>query len=170
MGDVLNKLGISGILLLSQIVNFLLIMIILRLFLYGPVLAMLDKRKERIANSLKDAERASGAAAEAQKEKGVIMDAARREAQEVRAQATRDAEKIAQEVRSRAEQESSDIRMKAQAEAKAQTEEVLAQAQKQIAELAILATEKILGRELQNKGDHERFVAEFLAQQSGSGK
>ena len=110
MGDVLNKLGISGILLLSQIVNFLLIMIILRLFLYGPVLAMLDKRKERVANSMKDAERASGAAAEAQKEKGVIMDAARREAQEVRAQATRDAEKIAQEVRSRAEQESSDIK------------------------------------------------------------
>ena len=170
MGDVLNQLGISGTLLLSQIVNFLLIMILLRLFLYGPILGMLDKRKERIASSMKDAERASNAAAEAQKEKEVIMDAARREAQEVRAQATRDAEKIAQEVRSRAEQESSDIRMKAQAEAKAQTEEVLAQAQKQIAELAIMATEKILGRELQNKGDHERFVAEFLAQQSGSGK
>jgi len=170
LGDVLNQLGISGTLLLSQIVNFLLIMILLRLFLYGPILGMLDKRKERIASSMKDAERASNAAAEAQKEKEVIMDAARREAQEVRAQATRDAEKIAQEVRSRAEQESSDIRMKAQAEAKAQTEEVLAQAQKQIAELAIMATEKILGRELQNKGDHERFVAEFLAQQSGSGK
>lgn len=170
MGDVLNQLGISGTLLLSQIVNFLLIMIILRLFLYGPVLNMLDKRKERIANSMKDAERAATAAAEAQKEREAIMDAARREAQEVRAQATRDAEKIAQEVRSRAEQESSDIRRKAQVEAKAQTEEVLADAQKQIAELAILATEKILGRELQNKGDHERFVAEFLAQQSGSGK
>jgi len=170
LGDVLNQLGISGTLLLSQIVNFLLIMIILRLFLYGPVLNMLDKRKERIANSMKDAERAATAAAEAQKEREAIMDAARREAQEVRAQATRDAEKIAQEVRSRAEQESSDIRRKAQVEAKAQTEEVLADAQKQIAELAILATEKILGRELQNKGDHERFVAEFLAQQSGSGK
>ena len=170
MGDVLNQLGISGTLLLSQIVNFLLIMIILRLFLYGPVLNMLDKRKERIANSMKDAERAATAAAEAQKEREAIMDAARRDAQEVRAQATRDAEKIAQEVRSRAEQESSDIRRKAQVEAKAQTEEVLADAQKQIAELAILATEKILGRELQNKGDHERFVAEFLAQQSGSGK
>jgi len=170
LGDVLNQLGISGTLLLSQIVNFLLIMIVLRLFLYGPVLNMLDKRKERIANSMKDAERASSAAAEAQKEREAIMDAARRDAQEVRAQATRDAEKIAQEVRSRAEQESSDIRRKAQVEAKAQTEEVLADAQKQIAELAILATEKILGRELQNKGDHERFVAEFLAQQSGSGK
>jgi len=170
LGDVLNQLGISGTLLLSQIVNFLLIMIILRLFLYGPVLNMLDKRKERIANSMKDAERAATAAAEAQKEREAIMDAARRDAQEVRAQATRDAEKIAQEVRSRAEQESSDIRRKAQVEAKAQTEEVLADAQKQIAELAILATEKILGRELQNKGDHERFVAEFLAQQSGSGK
>jgi F-type H+-transporting ATPase subunit b len=170
LGDVLNQLGISGTLLLSQIVNFLLIMIVLRLFLYEPVLNMLNKRKERVASSMKEAERAANAAAAAQKEREAILDEARREAQEVRAQATREADKIGQEVRARAEQDAADIRMKAQAEAQAQTEEVLADAQKQIAELAILATEQILGRELQGKADHERFVTEFLAQQSGSGK
>lgn len=145
MGDVLNKLGISGILLLSQIVNFLLIMIILRLFLYGPVLAMLDKRKERVANSMKDAERASGAAAEAQKEKrrdhGCRSPGSPGSSGPGHAGCREDGRRCA----SRAEQESSDIRMKAQAEAKAQTEEVLAQAQSKSPTWQFLATEKIFG-------------------------
>ena len=168
MGEILGQLGISGTLLLSQIVNFGLIMYLLSVLLYKPITNMLEQRKERVVQSLKDAERAASAAAEAESEKAGILDGARREAQEIRAQATRDAERIAQDVRARAEQDASDIRQRAQADAQAQTEEILADAQKQIAELAILATEQVLGRELQNKSEQERFVAEFLAQQDGS--
>ena len=58
--------------------------------------------------------------------------------------------------------------VKAQAEAKAQLDAALADANKQIADLAILATEQLLGRELAKKDEQERFVAEFLAQQNGS--
>ena len=165
----MDQLGTSGGLLVSQIVNFLLLVVILRMVLYTPVLNMLDQRKERIAQSMKDAERASSAAQEAEMDKSKVLDEARREAQEIRAQATRDAEKIAQEVRSRAEKESADIRMKAQEDAQRQVDTALADANKQIADLAILATEQVLGRELANKSDQERFVAEFLAQQKGSG-
>jgi F-type H+-transporting ATPase subunit b len=165
----LDQLGISPGLLVSQIVNFLLLVVLLRMLLYKPVLNMLDQRRERIAQSMKDAERASAAAQEAEMEKAKVLDEARREAQEIRAQASRDAEKIAQEVRSRAEKDASDVRMKAQEEAKRQVEVALADADKQIAELTILATEQLLGRELANKKEQERFVAEFLAQQKGSG-
>ena len=164
MGEIANQLGISGGLLISQIVNFLLLMAILRVTLYGPILKMLADRRERIAQSMKDTERVSAAAREAEQEKAKVLEAARREAQEIRAQATRDTEKIAQEIRSRADQEATEIRMKAQADAKAQADTALADANKQIADLAIAATEKLLGRELANKGEQERFVAEFLAQ------
>ena len=163
----MDKLGISGGLLVSQIVNFMLLMVILRMLLYRPVLNMLDARKERIAQSMKDAERASAAAQEAEQEKAKILEGARREAQEIRAQVNRDAEKIAQEVRARAEVEAGEIRMKAQEDAQKQVEAALADANKQIADLAILATEQLLGRELAQKGEQERFVAEFLAQQNG---
>ncbi len=166
MGEVLGQLGIRGSLLLSQMVNFLILLVILRLFLYQPVLNMLQKRRDRIAQAMLDADRASQAAAEAEKERARILEEARREAQEIRSQAARDAEKIAQEIRARAEQEAAEIRAKAQADAQAQLEEVMAQAKKQIAELAILAAEQILGRELKNKKEQERFVEEFLAQQA----
>jgi F-type H+-transporting ATPase subunit b len=160
----LNQLGITGGLLLSQIVNFVLLMVILRLVLYTPVMKMLDQRKERIAQSMKDAERVTAAAQEAEQDKAKIIDEARREAQEVRAQSTRDAERIAQEVRARAEEDATEIRMKAQEDAETQVAVALTEANKQIAELAILATEQVLGRELANRSEQERFVQEFLAE------
>jgi F-type H+-transporting ATPase subunit b len=163
----MDALGIEPGLLISQIVNFLLLMVILRMVLYEPVLKMMDRRKERIAQSMRDAERAAAAAQEAEADKAKVLDAARREAQEIRAQAARDAEKIAQEIRSRAEQEATEIRMKAQDDAQAQAQLVLSEANKQIAELAILATEQLLGRELAKKDEQARFVTEFLAQHGG---
>lgn len=164
----MDALKIEWGLLLSQIVNFLLLMFILTRVLYEPVLKMLDQRRERIAASMREADRVTTAAQEAEQEKAKILDAARREAQEIRAQATRDTEKIAQEIRARAEAEATEIRMKAQEDAQKQVQTAMADANKQIAELAILATEQLLGRELANKSEQERFVAEFLAQQNGS--
>lgn len=168
MSGITEAFKLEWQLVLAQIVNFALLAILLYLFLYQPILNMLEQRKQRIAQSMKDAERVSAAAQEAEQEKLRMIDVARREAQEVRAQATRDAEKIAQEVRSRAEQEATDIRMKAQTEAQQATEAALAGANKQIADLAILATEQLLGRELAQKDEQKRFVAEFLAQQGRS--
>jgi F-type H+-transporting ATPase subunit b len=162
-----EALGVEWTLLSAQIVNFLILIVILRMFMMKPIMNMLNQRKERIAQSMKDAERVNAAAREAEADKTKVLDQARREAQEIRAQATRDAEKIAQDVRARADQEATEIRMKAQEDTQKQVELALADANKQIADLAILATEKLLGRELEKKGEQQRFVAEFLAEKAG---
>ena len=169
MGEVFGKLGVNWVLLIAQIVNFTILLALLRAFLYRPILNMLAQRRERIAQSMKDTERVAAAAREAEADKANILEEARREAQEVRAKATRDAEKIAQEVRSRAEQEATDIRMKAQEDAKAQVETAMADANKQIADLAIQATEKLLGQQLADRATQERFVTDFL-EQNGSAR
>ena len=57
--------------------------------------------------------------------------------------------------------------MKAQQDAEKQAAAVLADANKEIAELAILATEQVLGRELADRREQERFVQEFLASYRG---
>jgi F-type H+-transporting ATPase subunit b len=163
----LDQLGITWPLLLSQIFNFLLLIVILRLVLYEPVLKMLAQRKDRIAQSMREAERVAAAAQEAEADKAKVLDGARREAQDIRSQAARDAEKIAQEIRSRAEQEATELRMKAQEDAQKQVAVAMTDANKQIAELAILATEQLLGRELAKKDEQARFVTEFLARQNG---
>ena len=76
----MDALGIEWPLLISQLINFILLIVLMRMFLYKPVLNMLNARKERIAQSMKDAERVSAAAREAEAEKGKVLDQARREA------------------------------------------------------------------------------------------
>ena len=53
-----TQLGIDWKLLLSQAVNFLLLLIILRIFVYKPVLKAMRKRKEKIEEGLAKAKEA----------------------------------------------------------------------------------------------------------------
>ncbi len=55
MSELLHKLGIDWKLLLAQAVNFLIILIVLRLTVYKPLIRMLHERKSRIEQGLKDA-------------------------------------------------------------------------------------------------------------------
>lgn len=54
--EILNQFGINPILLLAQAVNFLILLFILKKFLYKPILKVLEERKKRIGEGLKDAE------------------------------------------------------------------------------------------------------------------
>ena len=160
--DALSTLGITGMGFISQLVNFVAVMALLTGLLYRPVRKTLIERRDRIAQGVRDAEQAAAAAAEAEQEKQRILEAARDEAQQIRSAATRDADQAAQSIRAKAEQEATDIRLRAQQEADQQKEAVLGEAQKQIAELAMLGAERILGRELRNPVDQEQLIASLL--------
>lgn len=58
MEEFARQFGIDGKLLISQAVNFFLLLIVLRAFVYAPVLAMLRQRKERIEAGLRMAREA----------------------------------------------------------------------------------------------------------------
>lgn len=54
--DILNQFGVQPILLAAQVVNFLILLFILKRFFYKPILKILEERKNKIANSIKQAE------------------------------------------------------------------------------------------------------------------
>ncbi len=166
--DALGTLGLSGMGFITQVVNFLVIMLLLTSLLYKPVQKALVERRERIAQGMRDADRARDAAAEAEQEKENLLFAARDESQQLRAQIVREAEAAGQEIRAQAETEASAIRQRAQQEAEAQKTAILVEAQKDIAALAMLGAERILGRELQNQADHEQLIADLLADHTRS--
>jgi F-type H+-transporting ATPase subunit b len=58
MQELFSQLGIDWHLLLSQGVNFLLLLIVLRVFVYKPLLALLHRRRERIEEGLVKADEA----------------------------------------------------------------------------------------------------------------
>lgn len=58
MAEFARQFGIDGRLLASQAVNFFIVLVVLRLFVYKPVAALLRERKTRIEEGLTKAEEA----------------------------------------------------------------------------------------------------------------
>ena len=74
--ELINNFGIEPRLLAAQVVNFLIVLIILRKFLYKPILDTLKKRKDKIADGLKMAEEARvGLEKLVQDEKNILKNA-----------------------------------------------------------------------------------------------
>jgi F-type H+-transporting ATPase subunit b len=58
MEQLLSQLGIDWHLLISQAVNFFLLLIVLRIFVYKPLMQLLRDRREKIENGIMKAEEA----------------------------------------------------------------------------------------------------------------
>ena len=54
--EIIKNFGVEPVLLVAQIINFLIILFILKKFLYKPVLDTLKKREDSIKEGLKQAE------------------------------------------------------------------------------------------------------------------
>jgi F-type H+-transporting ATPase subunit b len=56
--EILRNFGVNPLLLVAQAVNFLIVLYVLKRFLYKPILAVIKKREESIKEGLKQAEEA----------------------------------------------------------------------------------------------------------------
>ncbi len=144
MSELLTAFGINWKLLAAQAVNFGALLFILWYFLYGPLLKMIDERRERVTKGVQDAEEAERKLALAHQEGGSIV-----------GKAAREAEGLVNEARERADVKGSEIIKNAEARAEALLDDAAARAEesqrqallaseKEIARAAMLAAEKIL--------------------------
>lgn len=140
----MEQLGVNGMLLLAQIVNFGLVVFLLQKLLFKPVLTMLDKRRAKIDEGLKfsDAMIKEKDAFEEKKQK--MQDTARKEAQAIVNDAKKQAKIEAEEIVSVAHADASQILVKAKAEAEAQTEAMRATLKSEAVELAKLMVERLI--------------------------
>jgi F-type H+-transporting ATPase subunit b len=159
----LEALGINLGLLVSQIFNFTLLAVLLYFVAYKPILRMLDERSARIKKGLDDAELASKRAAEMEQEFERRMVEARKEGQEIVAQATQMSEKARQDILEKAREESRAQVERAKEEIARERELAMAELRQQVAELSLLISEKVVGATLDEQR-HRQLIAEFLEQ------
>ena len=144
MQQLFSAFGIDWHLLIAQAVNFGIVLIALWYFLYKPVLAMLEKRREVVAKGVEDATRAqellAGAGAESAKrvaaadeEAEHIVSAAREAGNAEKARLLKEAEARAVAVTKDAEERAKEVAARAERES-----------EKEVARLAVLAAEKLL--------------------------
>jgi len=159
------QLGINGPFLLAQIVNFIVLFLLLRRFLYPPLVKMLDERKQRIAEGLAAADVARKEAEEERAKLMAQITTERAEAHQRVASASAQAERVKADILADARREAEVIRARAVEEAGAEKQRILAEAQKQIAELTLLATERVVRRGLDEK-TQRLLIEDFLSETS----
>ncbi|MCL6643666.1 MAG: F0F1 ATP synthase subunit B [Dehalococcoidia bacterium] len=168
MGEAFSALGISVPLLVAQLVNFSILLVILRFTLYRPVLRMLDERKQRIAEGLNAAEIARREAASAQANIQAQLEAARKEGQEIVANAQAIATRIETEAKEQAAREREAALEKARNEIQLERDRAIAELRREFAAITVAAAEKVINQSLDPQA-HQRVIEETLAESRFSG-
>lgn len=158
----MEKLGLNLGYLLVQIFNFLIIFVVLRVWVYKPILGLLDRRRKMIAEGVENARVAAEARANAEKEAAKILADAQAEANRIVREATERAQVAAKDVRAAAEAEAARLLENAKADAEAERNRILSDLRGQVAALAIAATQKLLGEALDEKRQRA-LVDEFFS-------
>jgi F-type H+-transporting ATPase subunit b len=158
----LEKLGINLGYFLVQTFNFLILLVVLRVWVYKPIVNMLEKRRQNIAQGLEDARVAAEARANAEKEAEKIITDANRQAGQIVAEAKDRAEVAARDVRATAEAEAVKAREKALTEVEEERNRILGDLRGQIAGISIAAAQNLVGEALDEKRQHT-LLAEFFS-------
>ncbi len=163
----MEQLGLNLGFILVYLFNFLIMLVVLRVWVYKPILGLLDKRRQNIAQGLEDARVAAEARAAAEKEAAKIVADAQAEASKVVREANERAQSVAKEVKAEAEAEAAKARDASLAEAEVERNRILGDLRSQVAALSIAATQKLVGEALDEKRQRALLDEFFSGVKSG---
>lgn len=168
MDKAVEALGLNLPQLIAQIVNFFVLLLILRLVAYKPILKMLDERKQKISEGLNAAEIARAEAASAQANIQAQLDTARREGQEIVANAQNIATRIQADAREQSAKDREASIERARVEIQQERDRAIADLRGEFADITVRAAEKVINQSLDRQA-HQRVIDETLAESNFSG-
>lgn len=136
---------------------------VLKRYAFGPIQKLIDDRRERIRQSVEEADRAREEARSLLEEHRALIGQARSEAESI----LTEARKLADAQRERMREETEDDRQRRLEETTRQieqaTQQALAELKRAVADLSVLAAEKITRKSLTD-ADQRRLIEEALAE------
>ena len=157
------KFGLDKPHFFAQVISFCIVTFLLYRFAYHPILAMLEERRQRIAESLANAEKIKKELARAEAQRQEILTQANAQAakfiEEARAAAGRVREQETQKAISEAEQ----ILIKAREAAAREHERMLAELKHEVGRLVVQTTATVTGKILTPE-DQKRLAEETARQ------
>jgi F-type H+-transporting ATPase subunit b len=148
--------------------NFIVFFALIWTFAFKPVTRMLEDRKDRIEQGLKDAEQARRDRENAEAERVATLAEARRESNEILARA----QKVAQEMRdadiAATKDELERLRTRAAAEIEAEKTRAIGEVRAEVADLALQAASRVIGETMTSERER-RLVDEFLRSSATGG-
>ena len=150
-------------LMIWTIVCFLIALFVLKRFAFGPIQKAIDDRRERIRQSIEEADRAREEARNLLEEHRKLIGQAKSQSEEILSEAR----KVADAQRDRVRQETEEDRQRRLEETRRQidqaTVQALGQIRDEVGKLSLLAAEKITRKSLTD-ADQKRLIDEALAE------
>jgi F-type H+-transporting ATPase subunit b len=159
----MGAIGIDWQVLLAQFVNFAILFGLLTVVLYKPMRRMLDERSNRIKESMDQVEQIKEQMAKTEEQVKLQMDTARREGQDILAQAAQMGERLKEEAKGEARQEAEVIVARARTEIERERDQAIDEVKREFVDLAIRAAEKVVHESL-DREKHRRLIEEVLEQ------
>jgi F-type H+-transporting ATPase subunit b len=145
------------------LVIFVLVVVLLGKFAWGPVLGLLKQREEFIHKSLSDAKRDRDEAEAKLKDYAAKLQSAQAEAMKILEEARRDGARLRDELGERAKTEAGTIVANAQRQIQLETSRALVQIRQEAVDLSVAIASKLLQRNI-SKEDNEKIIDEALRQ------
>ena len=150
-------------LMIWTLIAFLAAFLILRKYAYPQIDAFLQRRAEAIAESLDAAEHAKKEADELLEEYRARLKEAREQADDIVARARKAADSHQEQVKVDAKQYREELMATTRKDIEAETRRALDYIRKEVADLTVLATEKVTRKSLDSE-DHRRLIDEALSE------
>lgn len=151
----MKNLGIDVIQLAAQLINVIILLIVLKKFLYKPVLEVLEKRRQRIEDGLKLRDEMEAKVKKLEDKEKDIEEKAKFKAKELESAAIKSARQMADKILAEAKTEADRIRRQAKQDAKRELELSTGKLQEELAakavELANQALSKLLPEDVRIK-------------------
>lgn len=142
--DVLKDFGVQLPLLVAQMINFLIMLFVLNKLLYKPILKMLEVRKQRIAEAMKNASDLESRLAKLEEEQAKTMAKTQAEADTLLAETKDNAKKLSDQVISQAREQAEKMAQKAHEQAKAEQEKLRSELRSEVVTIAVTAAQKVV--------------------------
>jgi F-type H+-transporting ATPase subunit b len=153
--------------LFVQIFNFAIIFVILRAWVYKPILGLLERRRTAIAEGLEDARIAAEARQNAEEEAQQVLAEAQSNSSKIISEANERAEAQGREIVAEAEAEAAKKREEALAEVDSERERILGELRGQVGALAIAAAQKLISASLDEQRQRALIDQFFSGVESG---
>ncbi|MBI3638184.1 F0F1 ATP synthase subunit B, partial [Candidatus Wolfebacteria bacterium] len=150
MAELIEKLGIDWRLILAQIVNFTILFFVLRKFVYGPVMDLLDKREKRVKEAENFAQNIDNKMAEIESDAKSKTDEAAKKADLIIHKAQERAKEREKEIISEASEKSQKIIEEAKWSAGQEKERVFQELKKEMGSLVVSAAQKIIEKDIKS--------------------
>ncbi len=157
----MGELGINLPLLISQLISFLILLVVLYFVAYKRILKMLDERANRVKESMEQAESVKIQSARSEEEVKKQIQIASQRGQELIAQATQTSDEIRAKAQGLAKQDAEVLIEKARQVIKTERDSAVDELRHEFADLTILAASKVVGESL-DKESHKKLIDKVL--------